>query len=139
MGCTSSSLRGADPHRDDLTTQDIAPTFVASQTSDYAALTSRAAPEPVTTKSMQRRESSTKQMLEAYSHRKSSFMPTDAEWRSNRVSKEKAKKQAGMTRDELMAEDDKKIYRGKRSASTIHGSGASAMAFGPNNGIVGAY
>lgn len=87
MGCTSSSLKRSDPHRDDLTTQEIAPRVVAAKTSTYAAPASYATLETsdydspashtssdaVMTESMQRRQSSTKMMLEAYPHKKSAF------------------------------------------------------------------
>ena len=138
MGCTFSSLKGSDAHRDDLTNQDTAPRIV-SEVSDYGPSTSYAPPDAVTTKSMQRRESSTKQMLQAYSHKTSSFSPIDSKRRSSGLSDEQMKKHTGMTRDELMAWGDKNIYRGKGPASMADGSGAGAMAIGLNNGMVGAF
>ena len=127
MGCTSSSLKGSDPRRSDLTTQEVAPRIIASESERYyEPPTSHASPDQVTAESMQRRQSSTKQMLEAYSHKKSAFSPNDSKPKSKGVSDEEMEKYTGMTNEELMAWGDKNIYR-KGNASTAGGDGGAMM------------
>lgn len=74
-------------------------------------------------------------MLEANSHKKSSFSPTNSKSNSKRVSDEEMKKYTGLIKEQLMARDDKNRYR--RDPAFHPGDDGAAMMIGMQGAAMG--